>query len=301
MRGASLLKIAQFIKDKVDSRGGPSSLQPMAIRDLFRALIIEAAHSTHDIDPINRVEIFRLLVTQAKDMKVPLMRNWLATSLAVVVMATNKLPPLLVRANHRSAQKPYQGQIRARGMARRYTEREDWLVHDGDALLLLGLAGLLEVYESQGVETCDESIEAIAHQLRGLGLLDQHEPIHLSTTILPDQFDIRLYAVEVLARLFSDEPNLSGQYHLSKDHRAILLDALIDKSCIWSSWGDRLIPQVLHMIEHTEVDDLLRTKCLEAMQAYLLVMQSSSAPLSPRNTLKSEVEKFLRRYSDVAP
>jgi hypothetical protein len=72
------------------------------------------------------------------------MQNSLEAPLAVVTRVINKLPPSLIIRALNAGRTPYQGQIRACGMVRQYTEREDLLMRDGDVFLLLGLAGLLE-------------------------------------------------------------------------------------------------------------------------------------------------------------
>ncbi|KAG8736262.1 hypothetical protein FRC10_009538 [Ceratobasidium sp. 414] len=272
-RGSNLSDLVDFIyENKAWDQADPPKIEPLVAYGLFRAMIFEAAHWMHDIDYSTQAKISHSLVEMAKA-SVPSIRSLLATSLAV--MTTTFSNSLLQCHTTPSKALPFslEKQLRARDMARQYTEREDLRIYDGDGLLLLGLVGLLELHGLQGFrDDSEEIIRLIAGELPTFDILDRREPIRLSADIFPGRFDVRLYPVETLARLLSDEPYLSQDYQLSETARVHLLKALVDKTHIWTSWGDRLIQPIQHMLSHSG-NGLLRTQCEAAENAYKVVSQ----------------------------
>ncbi|KAG9086186.1 hypothetical protein FS749_003852 [Ceratobasidium sp. UAMH 11750] len=281
-RGSNLSKLVEFIREnEAWGQANPPKVEPLVVSGLFRALIFEAAHWMHDIDYSVQAQISRSLADMAKTPVTPI-QNLLATSLAV--MATTFSNSLLQCHATPSKASPIalEKQLRARDMARQYTECEDLRIRDADGLLLLGLVGLLELHGLQGFgDNNEEIIQLVADQLPTFDILDRRAPIRLSAAgIFPGQFDVRLYAVETLVRLLSDEPYLSQDYQLPETSRACLLKALVDKTHIWTSWGDRLIKPIERMLGHVG-NGPLRTQCEAAQNAYRVVSQLRQ-PINPR-------------------
>ncbi|KAJ1304932.1 hypothetical protein OPQ81_006065 [Rhizoctonia solani] len=155
---------------------------------------------------------------------------------------------------------------RAQWLASICTTDSKFLDKYTDAMLLLGLSGLLESFT---VLRLSESTSQIAHiiydRLNDLLIMKRSRPITLPF-ILPRTFDIRIYAVDTITSVL--HPSLGNQLNpFAPQDQVLLLRCISGNKQLWVDCAPQLLLPVLSLLSTAEDSDLCEI-CLNGLEEY---------------------------------
>ncbi|KAF8594068.1 hypothetical protein BDV93DRAFT_565826 [Ceratobasidium sp. AG-I] len=255
---------------------------------LLCALSTEAAYWEESIGSVPRRRLLRQLLSLLAGEKSEDIQSKVACTFAVLALAMHDFPAKPGQAGVRNQ--------RAREAALQYTKPGVMEKTEVNALLLFGLASILEHYEIHGLAEEDleihnlvredpaihglfeedleihglaedgpGAIAAIAEQLKRLPILDSNLPITIPA-ILPATFDVRAYVVDILV-LYLHRPIISGKLRLTDNACTLLLEVVSHRTYVWLNHSHQLILPIAKILQEAGPSDLHR-QCLTAMTEY---------------------------------
>ncbi|KAF8598441.1 hypothetical protein BDV93DRAFT_594230 [Ceratobasidium sp. AG-I] len=277
--GELLLQLCQLLQSK-DSE--------LPFDALLCALSTEAAYWEESIGSAPRRRLLRQLLSLLAGGESQDIQSKVACTFAVLALAMHDFPAKPGQAGVRNQ--------RAREAALQYTKPGVMEKTEVNALLLFGLASILEHYEIHGLAEEDleihnlvredpaihglfeedleihglaedgpGAIAAIAEQLKRLPILDSNLPITIPA-ILPATFDVRAYVVDILV-LYLHRPIISGKLRLTDNACTLLLEVVSHRTYVWLNHSHQLILPIAKILQEAGPSDLHR-QCLTAMTEY---------------------------------
>lgn len=229
---------------------------------LLCTLSTEAAHWEESIGSIPRRKLLKQLLKLLADAESQATRSKVAYTFAVLALAMHDFPSETITRKDTAARRRH----RAKEAARHYTKRVKVDDSEVSALLLFGLASMMEHYEMHGlVEEDVETISIIAQQLKKLHILGGNRPIRI-LAILPSSFDIRAYVVDTLVQ-YINRPLNSGKLPLSDDIYTLLLEVISHRTYVWLNHSAQLLLPMAKILQAAGPPTLHR-QCLIAMTEY---------------------------------
>ncbi|CAE6477319.1 unnamed protein product [Rhizoctonia solani] len=170
-----------------------------------------------------------------------------------------------VQSTKNQSQKARRRLWRAQWMASICMADSKYVQKHSDAMLLLGIAGLLESFMVLGLRTSAPHIARMAFdRLAGLPAMTQSRPMTLPF-VLPPTFDIKSYAVDIITRIIYTPTAQLNPF--DTEDRALLLQCLSKNKQLWIDFGSQLLLPVLGLFSTTE-EHHLQSQCLDALDEY---------------------------------
>ncbi|KAF8598433.1 hypothetical protein BDV93DRAFT_561369 [Ceratobasidium sp. AG-I] len=225
---------------------------------LLGALSTEAAHWEESIGSKPRRMLLQELLQLLVGAESLAIRAKVACTFAVLALAMHKF--------HAEPGVTDDRRVRARRAAAIYKKRQDIGGSEVEALLLFGLASIMEHYEVHGlVEEDIDTISAIAEQLTQLQIIGGHRSITIPD-ILPLSFNVRAYAVDVLVQ-YLHRPLINGKLRLTDSACTMLLKVVSNRTYVWLNHSHQLVLPVARILQETGPPELHK-QCLVAMVEY---------------------------------
>lgn len=155
-----------------------------------------------------------------------------------------------------------------------------------DALLVFGLAGLLDLAAEPGLSDstfATRITKIVAAQLEKTYAVNQLGPITLPC-ILPGTYDIRIYLADVITRALDLSPFEDRLDPPPVHAKAALLRCLSEKKNLWFDFGSQLLIPVVQLL-HDNNDVHLQALCLAALDEYCL----TNSVVGQETTLRSSI------------
>lgn len=173
-------------------------------------------------------------------------------------------------------QKRAQRSRRAQWTAYIFASKPEYLRQHSDALLVFGLAGLLDSFTELGLANSENATRIssiVAAQLQKMPVINQSRPITLPG-ILPATCDVRVYLMDAVTRALDPSPREGGLDPRPAAAKKILLQCLSEKQHVWLDFGSQLLMPVVQLL-HSDGNLELQGQCLAALDEYCLTNSTS--------------------------